>query len=127
MTTYNCKYTSAQGHTMVDDSRYPLPYRSHGGEMRIHTVCLGCGNVSNRLADPDIIITSCDTHGAKVTIDYNTAKTCVQVAREDAHEIAVFTRAGAPELHSEAYHDDNTDCWVCCPDMVIDPYGIFDH
>lgn len=123
-----CKSTQAHGHNMVDDTRYPDAYRAHSGQMRRHTVCTGCGNVSSREAESvDIIITRCDTHGIKATVDYMTARTCVQYAREDAHEITVFTRAGAPELHNSEYHDDGTDCWVCCDQMVIDPFGIFDH
>lgn len=125
MTT--CKSTQATGHKMIDDPRYPMPYRSLGGDERRHTVCTQCGMVSNRLADEEIVVTECEDHGVKTSNDYLTARTAVRFAREDAHEIGVFTRAGAPELHDEAYHDDGTNCWVCCDKMVIDPQGIFDH
>lgn len=76
---------------------------------------------------PTIIITECADHGVKSAANLDTARLCVRIAREDAHEVAVFNRAGAPSMHAREYHDDGTDCWVCCEKMVIDPQGVFDH
>lgn len=41
-----------QGHTYEDDPHYDGPYRSHGGEFRVHTRCVRClnGAVSSRVA-----------------------------------------------------------------------------
>lgn len=46
-----CSTINPEGHTMIDDARYPEPYRAHSGEMRRHTICSGCGNVGNRPAE----------------------------------------------------------------------------
>lgn len=120
-----CKSTSATGHNMIDDTRYPDAYRANSGQMRRHTVCTGCGNVGNREAESvDIIVTRCDTHGIKATVDYTTARICVEAATYCMMES--LTEMVTNTSHADE-HDDGIDCWVCCNQMVIDPYGIFDH
>lgn len=58
------------------------------------------------------LLTDCPEHGTKETADLLSARLYVQAARacERPHE-----------------HNDGTDCWVCCPQMVTDPHGYFDH
>lgn len=78
-------------------------------------------------APVSIFITECPDHGIKATSDEATARACVSFARQDAFEIALFERHGVADQHDAEYHDDGTDCWVCCEKMVIDPHGVFDH
>lgn len=58
--------------------------------------------------DDDLIVTACPTHGLKVTADPASHRHYVEVARG--------------HLEAGPHHDDEgLECWVCCPDMEIDP------
>lgn len=58
----------------------------------------------------DLVVTACPTHGLKVTGDAASHRAYVVIARG--------------HLEAGAGHDDEgLECWVCCPDMVIDPDG----
>jgi hypothetical protein len=58
----------------------------------------------------ELVITSCVEHGVKATADRDSFIAYVEMAEE--HRAA-------------GDHDDTPfECWVCCPDMVIDPNGL---
>jgi hypothetical protein len=58
--------------------------------------------------DEEYLVTVCDHHGTKATTDYRSFVTYVAYT---------MTHVAAGD-HED---DPGTDCWVCCPDMVVDP------
>lgn len=71
----------------------------------------------------EYLVTSCPNHGEKVCADYASFRAYVEVARDCEREVAAMEDYSHAHYHTVMGHD----CWVCCPGMVVDPYGMLDH
>lgn len=70
--------------------------------------------------ETEFLVTSCPNHGVRVTSDFYSALVYVEAA------LVCLTMLLNTDDHALT-HLDQTDCWVCCDQMVIDPHGMFDY
>jgi len=65
------------------------------------------------------LISECPSHGDKACPDVRSL--AVYVAAASACQTEVSTD---PHGHMLAHIAEGTDCWVCCPDNVLDPTDV---
>ena len=65
------------------------------------------------------VITECPTHGTREVSDLRSLAAYVGASTYCVREVSEDPRG-----HAEAHTAEGTDCWVCCPDMVLDPYDV---
>ena len=66
------------------------------------------------------VVTSCPIHGDKVCGDAASMARYVSLALECQSEAMFATHA--------AWHEsEGHDCWTCCDQCVVDPYGWLAH
>lgn len=66
----------------------------------------------------EYIVTTCVLHGEKVTADLESAEHYQKVVRDEWRDIMDKAEQYGEERgdaeHDYQYHDDGSDCWVCC-------------
>lgn len=64
-------------------------------------------------------ITKCQTHGTREVADLASLAAYVAVSGACRREVS-----NDPRGHRDMHTAEGTDCWTCCPDMVLDPNNI---
>jgi hypothetical protein len=77
----------------------------------------------------EYLVTSCPDHGVKVCSDRASFIAYVEMSLACDHGYRWSADGSINSLsHHDHFHaETGTDCWRCCGQMVIDPYGELDY
>ena len=77
----------------------------------------------------EYLVTACPEHGVKCVSNRASFIAYVEAAR--ACDGGYYWNADGSmtsmHFHDAWHRQSGHDCWRCCSEMVIDPYGILDH